>query len=197
VGTGGRRLRVDPRRSALPALKLILFVLPLGLDTFAVSTALGLRGLPRREQLKASVLMSVFEMAMPIVGLLVGSGVSSGIGGVADYVAAAALLALAIWMLFADDDATVEMLAGARGTALLALGLAISLDELAMGFTMGLLHLSIPLAVILIGAQAFAAAQLGLRLGARLGVAAREWAERLAAAALAAIAILIVVEKLA
>ena len=141
--------------------------------------------------------MSAFEMAMPIVGLFVGRGVGTAIGGVADYVAAAALLALAVWMLAADDDETVGVLAAARGTALLALGLSISLDELAMGFTMGLLHLSIPLAVILIGAQAFAVAQLGLRLGARLGTVAREWAERVAAAALAGIAVVILVEKLA
>jgi putative Mn2+ efflux pump MntP len=140
--------------------------------------------------------MSAFELAMPIVGLLIGRGVSSALGGVAEYVAAAALLALGVWMLAADDDEGVGSLAGAHGTALLALGLGISLDELAVGFTMGLLHLSIPLAVVLIGAQAFVAAQLGLRLGARLGAAARDWAERLAAAALAGIAVLIVVEKL-
>ena len=35
-------------------LKLILFVLPLGLDTFAVSAALGLRGLPPRDGLGAA-----------------------------------------------------------------------------------------------------------------------------------------------
>ena len=53
-------------------LKLVLFVLPLGFDTFAVSTALGLRGLPKRERLKASLLMSSFEMAMPVLGLFLG-----------------------------------------------------------------------------------------------------------------------------
>jgi hypothetical protein len=37
-----------------------------------------------------------------------------------------------------------------------------------MGFTIGLLHLSIVWAVILIGAQARLVAQLGLRLGSRL-----------------------------
>jgi putative Mn2+ efflux pump MntP len=44
-------------------LKLILFVLPLGLDTFAVAAALGIQGLPAKERLKASLLMSSFEMA--------------------------------------------------------------------------------------------------------------------------------------
>jgi hypothetical protein len=37
-------------------LTLALFVLPLGLDTFAVATTLGLRGLPARERMRASLL---------------------------------------------------------------------------------------------------------------------------------------------
>jgi anti-sigma regulatory factor (Ser/Thr protein kinase) len=44
-------------------LKLLLFLLPLGLDTFAVPAALG------RAQLRLSVMLSSFEMVMPIVGV--------------------------------------------------------------------------------------------------------------------------------
>jgi len=44
--------------------------------------------------------------------------------------------------------------------------------------------------------QAFLVAQLGLRLGARLGEAAREWAERLAGVALVGLGALILIEQL-
>jgi manganese efflux pump family protein len=66
-----------------------------------------------------------------------------------------------------------------------------------MGFSIGLLHLSITLAVILIGAQAFLAAQLGLRLGTRLGHTAAELAERLAGITLLTLAGLLLAEQLA
>ena len=69
------------------------------------------------------------------------------------------------------------------------------LDELAIGFTIGLVGVSIWLAVILIGAQAFFAAQVGLRLGGRLSEHARELAERLAGAALIALAVFLSIEK--
>jgi len=180
-------------------LKLLLFVLPLGLDTFAVAAALGVQGLPAKERLKASLLMSSFEMAMPVVGLLLGRGLGAAVGGVADYVAAAALLALGGWMLIAeegDEREKVSALSSRGGLALIGLGISISLDELAMGFTIGLLQLSIVLAVVLIGIQAFAVAQLGLRLGTKLGESAREWAEKLAGVALVGLAILILAEKL-
>ena len=180
-------------------LKLLLFVIPLGLDTFAVAAALGLQGLPKRERLRVSLVMSAFEMAMPLVGLLIGRGLGSAIGGGADYLAIAVLASLGSWTLVADEQgeqARLGRLASGRGVALIALGLSISLDELAMGFTIGLLHLSIWFAVVLIGAQAFLLAQLGLRVGARLSERLREGAERVAGVALLALAGLFLVEKL-
>jgi putative Mn2+ efflux pump MntP len=181
-------------------LKLLLFVLPLGLDTFAVSAALGLQGLPKRDRLRVALLFSGFEMVMPVVGLLSGRGLGSAIGGVAEYIAAAALIGLGAYMLRADERAEGEKvanLASGTGLALIGLGISISIDELAMGFTIGLLDLSLPLAVVLIGVQALLVAQLGLRLGSRLGEAARQWAERLAGIALIGLGTLILAEQLA
>jgi manganese efflux pump family protein len=181
-----------------PVLKLILFVLPLGLDTFAVAAALEMRGLPPRARLRVSLLMSSFEM--PVVGLLVGHALGKLVGDAAEYLAIGVLAVLGAWMLLHEDEAESEMvgqLASGHGPVLLALGLSISLDELAIGFTIGLLHLSLWLAVILIGTQAFLFAQIGLRLGARLNETLRERAEQLAGLALLGLAFLLVVEKLA
>ena len=51
-------------------------------------------------------------------------------------------------------------------------------------------------AVPLIGMQAFLAAQIGLRVGSRISEAGREAAERLAAAALLGLALLLLVEQM-
>jgi hypothetical protein len=115
-------------------VKLILLIIPLGLDTFAASVALGLRGLPRRERLRISLILSSFETAMPVVGLFIGHGLGSAIGTAADYIAIAILAAVGIWMLVANEEVEEEQIAqlsSGRGLAILALGLSISLDELA------------------------------------------------------------------
>ena len=179
-------------------LKLILFVLPLGLDTFAVSAALGMRGLPSRQRLRVSLVMSGFEMAMPVVGLLAGHALGHLVGNAADYVAIGVLALLGAWMLLheeADEGEKAARLAGGQGLVLLALGISISLDELAIGFSIGLLHLSIWLAVVLIGVQAFLFAQIGMRLGSHLNETFREHAEQLAGLALVGLAVLLGVEK--
>ena len=115
-------------------LRLILFVFPLGLDTFAVSAALAMRGLPPRARLRVSLLMSSFEMAMPVVGLLLGHAVGHLVGGAADYIAIVVLALVGAWMLLheeGDEGERVDQLASGHGLVLIALGISISLDELA------------------------------------------------------------------
>ena len=68
-----------------------------------------------------SLLLSGFEMTMPIVGLLIGRGLGTAIGGTAEYVAAAALLGLGGYMLLADDQADAEKVASFRSRGGLAL----------------------------------------------------------------------------
>jgi manganese efflux pump family protein len=78
----------------------------------------------------------------------------------------------------------------------IALGVSISLDELAIGFTLGLLHISAALVIALIAVQTLIVTQLGLRLGSRLGERIREGAERLAGAALSTLGLVLLAEKL-
>jgi putative Mn2+ efflux pump MntP len=56
---------------------------------------------------------------------------------------------------------------------------SVSLDELAIGFTIALLRLPVVLVLGLIATQAFVATQLGVRLGSRL-VVLQEGGEQLA-----------------
>lgn len=52
--------------------KLIGFVLPLGLDTFAVAFAVLGTGLSTFQRLRATILFMAFEAGMPLVGLAIG-----------------------------------------------------------------------------------------------------------------------------
>jgi manganese efflux pump family protein len=176
---------------------LIALILPLCLDTFAVSTALGLGGLPPRRRLRTAVLFAAFEAAMPLIGLTVGRPLRNTIGDAGDYAAIALLALLAIYTLLAlDEEDRVVNLAESSGPAIVALGLSVSLDELAIGFTLGLLRAPVLPVIILIALQAFIASQIGLRFGARLGAHARERAEKFAGLSLLALAAALLVTKL-
>jgi putative Mn2+ efflux pump MntP len=181
-------------------LKLVLLLVPLAFDTFAVSAALGLGRPSKKERLRISLTFSVFEMVMPIVGLAAGRALGSAIGTIADYLAFGLLGLLGLWMLFEEDGVEhgrAELLGRARGLALIALGVSVSLDELAIGFVIGLLHTPIWFAIAFIGAQAFLVAQLGLRVGAHFGQALRANAERAAGVALIVLGAVFLVQKVA
>jgi manganese efflux pump family protein len=181
-------------------LTVVAFVLPLGLDTFALSAALGVAGLSSPERLRASLIFTGFETVMPFIGFLIGSGIGTAVGNVSDYAAAAVLIAVGVFVLWPrdeDEGERVVLLQRARGMAILGLGLGISLDELAIGFGGGLLRLPLLLLAVLIGCQAFFAAQVGMRVGSKLGEEAREWAERTAGLLLIGAGILVVVERMA
>lgn len=162
-------------------LKLLVLVLPLSLDTFAVSAAMGVAGLDRRERLRLTALLAGFEAAMPILGFLVGSAFGARLGDAGEWVAIGVLAAVGGFMLVDDDDDEVlERIRRTRGWSMVWLGLGVSIDELAVGLAVGLLGAPILLVAALIGAQACVATQAGTMLGARLGARAREGAERLA-----------------
>jgi manganese efflux pump family protein len=76
-----------------------------------------------------------------------------------------------------------------------AIGLGISLDELAIGFSIGLVHLPVAAVVLAIALQAFLAAQLGLALGARIAERWRELAEKAAGVALILLGIYLAAEQ--
>ena len=179
-------------------VKLVALILPLGLDSFAVAAALGVAGLAARERLRVSLLITGFEAGMPLVGLALGAPLGQAIGGGAEYVAIALLTAFGLFTLLHDDEEErVAGLSQLRGSAALLLGLSVSLDELAIGFTIGLLHVPIAPVIAAIALQALVLSQLGLRLGARVSARAREGTERLAGIALIMIGIGLLIDKLA
>jgi putative Mn2+ efflux pump MntP len=178
--------------------RVIALVLPLGLDTFAVAAAIGIAGVTPAMRRRVSVLFTAFETGMPLVGLALGVPLGRAIGGAADYLAIAVLISLGVYTLTAEgaDEERVRALPQVRGAAALALGLSISLDELAIGFTLGLLRVPAVLVIALIAVQTLIVTQLGLRLGARLGERTREGAERLAGVALVGLGIVLLAEQL-
>ena len=179
----------------------VTVVLPLALDTFALATALGIAGLDARDRLRVSLVFTAFEAGMPVLGLAAGRAISgvfgawAGYGGIAFLMVAGALL-LRPLEDEGEDERRVKLLAHARGLAIIDLGLGISVDELTIGFSAGLLALPAALLVIWISVQAFAAAQIGLRFGSRIGDRLRERSEQLAGVALILVAVVLLVMKI-
>jgi manganese efflux pump family protein len=162
-------------------LRLLGFVLPLSLDSFAAAfAAMGVRGLRRVQRLRITALFLAFEAGMPLAGLALGASVAGLAGGLARFLVPVALAAVGIWILresLNDDDDEVRKARGlltTRGFAIIGLGLGISLDELALGFTISFTRIPVAEVVIAIAVQASVAIWSGAYLGSRFrGTGAR------------------------
>ncbi|MBA3945594.1 MAG: manganese efflux pump [Herpetosiphonaceae bacterium] len=157
-------------------IAIALLFLSLGFDTLAVAVGLGVGGLPRERWLRVGVTFACFEGAMPAVGLLLGQGLTQVLGDWASYAAAVILIivgVLAIKEALEDDHDEQEqhaaVLSRTSGRSLLLTGLAVSLDELAVGFGLGVLRVPVGLALGYIAVQAFAITFIGLAAGQRIG----------------------------
>lgn len=171
-------------------LAVFAVAVAVGLDNFAAAIAIGLAGVDARTRLRVGVIFGVFEAGMPIVGLVIGAQAATSLGHASRWVAAGLLIAIGGYLVAeslrdahdgshrltdapaADSSspppATDSPSQGGLGRLVLA-GLALSVDNLAVGFALGSYHTSVVVGAITIGAVSVALALIGLELGGRLG----------------------------
>jgi manganese efflux pump family protein len=167
-------------------LAVLLVAISLGLDNFAASIGIGISGIDARTRLRVGAVFGLFETATPIVGLLVGHSLASTLGHAAHWTGAALLIATGIYSLVqairspdSQDGPAPTDRPGVQIGRLLITGLALSIDNLAVGFALSTLHVNLVVAVAVIGAVSIAMSLIGLELGNRLGARTGEWGELL------------------
>jgi len=172
-------------------LALILVALSLGLANFAVAIGIGISGASARTRLQVGVIFGLFETGMPIAGLVLGRSLASTLGGAAHWISAGLLIATGAWTLaqaIRDSTPAADPAPGDQRTwRLLITGLAISIDNLAVGFALGAFHVGLAVAAITIGAISVGLSLIGLELGARIGARAGQRGELLGAIVLIAV----------
>lgn len=169
-------------------LTLLLVAVSLGLSNFAAATGIGVAGVDARTRLRVGVVFGVFEAGMPIVGLLLGHGVAGALGPATRWIGAGLLVATglySLWQSFRGSDD--EIPAGLGLGRLIVMGLALSVDNLAVGFALGGIRVPFVLAAIVIGAVSVALSLLGLEIGGRIGTVAGRRGEILGGVILVAV----------
>lgn len=156
---------------------LAVVAVSLGLDNMAASIALGASGADARTRLRTGLVFGLFETGMPILGLLLGHGLAATLGHAARWIGAALLIGTGLYALVESaregrprGTVRASPAPASPGLArLLVTGAALSADNLAVGFALTALQVSLLAAVIVIGAVSVVMSLAGLELGARIG----------------------------
>lgn len=171
-------------------LALLLVALSLGLSNFAAAIGIGISGASARTRLKVGIIFGAFETGMPIAGLALGHGLARALGGTTRWISAGLLIATGAWALAQAIRADAQAAAPASGqgiSQLLVTGLALSTDNLAVGFALGAFRVSLVAAIAVIGGVSIALSLAGLELGAQIGARAGRRGELLGGLVLIAV----------
>ncbi|HVS49698.1 MAG TPA: manganese efflux pump MntP family protein [Candidatus Dormibacteraeota bacterium] len=175
-------------------LGLLLVSVSVGLSNFAGAIGIGLSGIDAKTRIRVGVAFGLFEALMPLIGLVLGEAVSGYIGkNLAGYVAGGILIltgAYTIWQgrQVESEEKSPKPLQTHR---LIVTAMALSIDNLAVGFALAVYHIQIVVAAVTMGAISVAMSLVGLELGHRLGRRVEEWSEELGGAVLILVGIAI------
>jgi putative Mn2+ efflux pump MntP len=175
-----------------PLLALTIAALAVGLGNFGASISIGLSGATAATRLKVGIVFGVFEAGMPLVGLLVGHGTARALGNVSGYAGGGLLIAIGTWQFVQalrarGQTSTVPSTTG----RLLLTGLALSMDNLVVGFSLGVQHTSLVEAVVVFAVVSVGLSLLGLEFGRRLGAAVEFSVEYLVGIVLVAVGVIL------
>jgi putative Mn2+ efflux pump MntP len=162
----------------LVLFKVVAIALSLALDVFAVSVGVGVRGISTHMKLRIGSAFATAEVAMVVIGALLGQAVGHLFGDVAGYFGFAALIGLGIYMMIesrrvGQETARFDL---SKGWGLFLASLSISLDSLGIGFSILYVGVPMPVSLIVIAAGSVTSTALGLTIGGRLGGFADRWA---------------------
>ena len=150
---------------------LLLVSVSVGLSNFAGAIGIGLSGVDRRTRLRVGIAFGLFEAGMPLIGLLVGQAVAGRLGDYGRYAGAGLLILTGIYTIWqgwgTEKKSEKDIALDSRGLAITAI--ALSLDNLVIGFALGVYHVNVVLAAVTMGVVSVGMSLVGLELGSRLG----------------------------
>ncbi|MBN1537251.1 MAG: manganese efflux pump [Anaerolineales bacterium] len=155
-------------------LTTFLIAIGLAMDVFAVSLGIGTLQCNHsaRFLFRLSFHFGLFQGGMTFLGWLAGSTVASLIASFDHWIAAGFLAFVAVRMIRSgfDHESTTYDCDPSRGSMLIILSVATSIDALAVGISFAILTVNIATSSLTIGIVSTILSLVGLRAGHRLGM---------------------------
>ncbi len=154
--------------------EILLIALSMSMDAFAVCLAAGAQEgtTGPRATFRLAFHFGLFQFLMPIIGWFAGTSVLHFIYAYDQWLAFVLLAFVGIRMVRSgiDQNSTAPIANPSRGWTLVLLAFATSIDALAIGFSLGLVGVTIWYPAVVIGLVTGLVSWLGILLGNRLGL---------------------------
>ena len=163
-------------------LSLLLVSVSVGLSNFAGAIGIGMAGVDARMRIRVGFIFGFFEALMPVLGLILGHSVSGFFGQYGKLAGGAILILTGGYIILTERLFEREEERATRGMSLpslLVTAVALSVDNLAVGFALAVYPVDLWLAAIVFGVVSILMTLIGLELGHRLGKPVEKWSEEI------------------
>lgn len=152
-------------------LAVLLVAVSVGLDNLGTAIAIGVSGVDGHLRLRIGVIFGLFEAAMPLVGLLLGGSVAHDLDGKTKILAGSVLCVAGVYAMVSAlrGGDRQEVQSPPNTGRIVALGAALSVDNVAVGFALGAYHVDVLVAALVIASVSVALSLIGLEVGTRVG----------------------------
>ncbi|MRG86211.1 manganese efflux pump MntP [Salinibacillus xinjiangensis] len=166
-------------------LTLSLMAIAIGMDAFSVSLGMGMLNLRLRKIAIIGILIGIFHMVMPFLGMLLGNILSKQFGSFAALMGGVLLIVLGIQMFIGSfsDERNTKLV---NGFGLFVFAFTVSLDSFSVGLSLGMYGVKTIVALILFGSASAVLTWLGFLLARKATALLGSYSEMLGGSILCA-----------
>lgn len=144
---------------------LFVMAFALGMDAFSVGLGMGMIELRLKRIFKIGIVIGLFHMFMPLLGMLIGDYLSDHFGRMAAMAGGVLLLLLGAQMIYTSVSNKDERLVEPIGFGLILFALSVSLDSFSVGLSLGLYGARMLATILMFGSVSMVLTWCGLIMG--------------------------------
>lgn len=158
---------------------ILVLAFGLSMDAFAASICQGLqiKEIKLKNTLSIGLCFGIFQAFMPVLGYLLASSFANSIKAVDHWVAFVLLFIIGFQMIRESRDPSCEINKGLSLKDLISLGIATSIDAMAVGVSFVFLDVNIVNASLIIGITTFILSSFAFNIGSKLGTKSKQISE--------------------
>ncbi|NAO99382.1 hypothetical protein FRY77_25715 [Halomonas sp. MG34] len=149
-------------------ISILFLAFALGMDAFSVGLGLGMQQLRLKRIALIGIVVGIFHILMPFIGIVLGQFISEGIGQITILLGGLLLVGIGSQMLFSAFNHELKKVIEPVGTGLLILSFSISIDSFSVGLGLGMSGVKTALVLLMFGATSMLLSWTGMLLGKKV-----------------------------
>ncbi|WP_018750040.1 manganese efflux pump MntP family protein [Paenibacillus sanguinis] len=174
-------------------LTILLMAVALGMDAFSLGIGMGMKGVRRQVALRIGMMVALFHVLMPLLGVVAGQYVGMLLGHFAQYVAGGLLCLLGGHMVVSSiRGGGIQRVNPHSWVGIILFSLSVSLDSFSVGVSLGMFRGDWLFTVLAFGFFGGVMSLAGLAMGRSMGQKFGEYGEAAGGAILLAFGLLFI-----